>query len=382
MSGKHPKALVIIAVSGRALARSAHRGGWRPTVVDCFADWDTRKLAEACVRVSFRGDGPDPEQVLAAVRGNTAAHAAVVYGGGLEGTPELIEHIAALRRIYGNDAAAVRAAGEPATFFALLDDLGVPHPATRSSVPDDAGRWLCKRKRGCGGGHVRPWRATAEVEAADCYYQAYVEGAPMSALFLADGERSEILGFNLQLTAEPAHGRAFRYGGAVARAPLPAPYARMLEHTVSGITRALGLRGMNSLDFIAGADGPVVLELNPRPGATFELYDGDVRGGLLALHLDACQGRLPRAVPWRRQWARAHEIVYAAHSMVVPSGVRWPGWITDRPPAGERIDAGGPVCSVTALGRNPDRARAALRGRRARVDRWLSEFTTRPTMCG
>ena len=42
--------LVVIAISGRALAQSAVRGGWRVHVLDAFADRDTRAMGEAvCV---------------------------------------------------------------------------------------------------------------------------------------------------------------------------------------------------------------------------------------------------------------------------------------------------------------------------------------------
>ncbi len=44
-------AVLIAALSGRALAACARRGGYRPLVADLFGDLDTRELAEACERV-------------------------------------------------------------------------------------------------------------------------------------------------------------------------------------------------------------------------------------------------------------------------------------------------------------------------------------------
>ncbi len=380
MSAKRPQPLLAVATSGRALARSACRGGWRVRVIDCFADSDTRQLADRCVRVALHHDCLDTQQVLAAVD-DTPLDTAVVYGGGMEAQPDLIDRIAALRTVYGNNSEAVSTVGDPAKFFPLLRRLGVPHPNTVTSAPEDnSGQWLCKRKRGCGGGHVHWWRSGDA--SADCYYQRYVEGVPMSVLFLADGEHAQIVGFNRQFTAPIAGERAFRYGGAVSRPPVAPADIGVLEHAVAALTVALGLRGLNSLDFIAGSGGPEILELNARPSATFELYDADVRGGLLQWHIDAFRGLLPGPLAWRRSWARAHAIVYAEQDIEVPSALRWPGWITDRPCAGERIGAGSPICSVTAPGRDFHAASAALHARQARVAQWLDAFIIRPIACG
>ncbi len=43
-----PPPFLVVAVTGRALAASAARGGHRVAVLDCFADRDTRELAAGC----------------------------------------------------------------------------------------------------------------------------------------------------------------------------------------------------------------------------------------------------------------------------------------------------------------------------------------------
>ena len=47
----------------------------------------------------------------------------------------------------------------PATFFALLDQLGVAHPETQLDPPRDPDGWLSKRIGGSGGAHVLPCSA-------------------------------------------------------------------------------------------------------------------------------------------------------------------------------------------------------------------------------
>jgi predicted ATP-grasp superfamily ATP-dependent carboligase len=77
-----------------------------------------------------------------------------------------------------------------------------------------------------------------------------------------------------------------------------------------------------------------------------ELYDRDVDGGVLALHIRACGGELPSRP--RLNGARAHAIVYAAAALRVPVRIDWPVWSTDLPEAGTMVPAGAPVCSVHA----------------------------------
>ena len=45
-------AVLIVALSGRALAESARRGGYAPLVADMFGDMDTLKAAQRHVRLA------------------------------------------------------------------------------------------------------------------------------------------------------------------------------------------------------------------------------------------------------------------------------------------------------------------------------------------
>ena len=60
------------------------------------------------------------------------------------------------------------------------------------------------------------------------------------------------------------------------------------------------LAGLNSVDFLVADDAVWLLEINPRPGATLDIFEPD-GGSLFALHVQACGGVLPeRVVPRRR----------------------------------------------------------------------------------
>ena len=116
-------------------------------------------------------------------------------------------------------------------------------------------------------------------------------------MFLADGRHAAIVGYN-EIRVQGGTGAArFRYTGAVTVSE--PPVAPAVEDAVQALVPALGLVGLCGLDFMLDEDGRYsVLEVNPRPTGTFELYeDLGVEGpGLFQMHLSACEGRLPRTV--------------------------------------------------------------------------------------
>ena len=84
-------------------------------------------------------------------------------GAGFEGRVDLLEAGARILPLIGNQALVVRRVRDPATFFALLDRVQVPHPPVRFAPPGsaDAAGWLRKDARGTGGWQVWPWVADA-----------------------------------------------------------------------------------------------------------------------------------------------------------------------------------------------------------------------------
>jgi predicted ATP-grasp superfamily ATP-dependent carboligase len=59
---------------------------------------------------------------------------------------------------------------------------------------------------------------------------------------------------------------------------------------------------------------------------------------------------------------RGVRVVYARRALHMPV-LDWPSWASDRPTAGERIDADAPLCTVHASGRDVDAVEARLRER-------------------
>jgi predicted ATP-grasp superfamily ATP-dependent carboligase len=296
-----------------------------------------------------------------------APAAGLVYGSGFEGRTGLLARLARGRPLWGNPPEVVRRVRDPARLFPLLDRLALDHPEVRLSPPRSPAGWLVKRPGGAGGAQVG-YAGRRHPRPGD-YWQRLEAGDTLSATFLADGRRARVLGFNRQWTAPVRPELPFLYGGAVGGIRLPVRLRREIEAGLDALVGATGLVGLNGLDFLLHGRRWLVLEVNPRPTATFELYDPDYPRGLFDRHLRACRGELPGR-PAAPRAARAHAVVHATLPLERVT-VALPGWCRDLPALGTRFEVGAPVCTVHAAAPDPGRALALLRRRQAAVDRRL-----------
>jgi predicted ATP-grasp superfamily ATP-dependent carboligase len=350
--------LVVVGVCARYLTASAHRAGYRVTAADGFGDLDT--LAAAQRLVAIPGAGVDAlTRSVVALAGDSRSSSGLVYGGGFEGRPDLLRRLARHFELFGNPASTIALLAEPRRFFSLLEVLEIPTPEVRYQRPAASTGWLLKHAASNGGmGVYRAGAGTGPAETADSYFQRQVSGPVVSALFAANGRESVTLGFN-RLTSCVVGDRPFCYSGAITDAGLDAVQQERICGYIRRLTRALRLRGINGLDLMLEGDTPLLLELNPRPTATLELYDQDLPGGGLATHVAACQGRLPEQSPDNVGLVRGSRVLYAPCPLEVPA-LRWPAWCQDRPVAGSRIPAGAPVCTLYARGQDGEEVESRL----------------------
>ena len=352
-------------MSGRALAASARRAGFIPLVADFFADADTRLMAAACHKLDdlkrgFRWKTLEPVLHALAERAPSPP-LGVVYAAGFEDRPKLLAKMAERWRLLGNSASVVERIKGPETFFTELARLGVPHPRTVTELPAEQQDWLAKRRGGAGGGHIVTARGGRESARGPLYFQEKVAGRPVSALFVGTGASASVLGFSEQWPA-PTGQAKWRYGGAVRPAEMPPGLEARLMDIVERVALCFGLKGLGSVDFLVNGGEARLLEINPRPGATLDIFDSEALP-LLRLHLDAVlDNRLPTA-SLTLPAASAAAIVYATEPITVSSTVAWPEWTADRPVIGECIDKNRPICTVLA------RAETAPEARRLVMDR-------------
>lgn len=403
-----PPAIVVLGASARAFAVSAAAAGFAVRAADLFADLDLAAAAASCVSVASAPGAasatPYPWSLAAAARSMPAGDP-FVYTGGLENHPRLLAAIAAERPLAGNGPEPLRVLRDWRQVAEAARRAGAVFPETfldPAGLPTD-GTFLVKPAAGAGGRGILPWtHATARFAArepdAAHLWQRIIPGAAWSATALMQAGHGRLVGVARQLVGERwCHASPFSWCGAVTgparlgSSLSPATLAP-LERLAGGLAALSEGMGLVGFDFVVDAAGrPHVLEVNPRPTASMELFE---RRGILRLaadHLAACGIALPIvggrdvASPADVPWAKG--VLFADRAIPVDEPLlarllscaeAWTaaddGWpaIADIPRPGQTLPPGGPVVSVFARGPAAAEALAAVRDRVAAVDRLVT----------
>lgn len=335
-----PEYLLVIASSARMLAQAAKAAGFRPLVIDLFADQDTRACTEACWRV----DSLAKAGITAAVDDFIQRYgvAQVVYGSGFEYCPDSLHYLGSRLKILGNQVDAFIGTQHKEAFFSCLDALNIPYPDVSFDAPASGGDWLIKPHQGQGGIGIERYHAESQPSAS-VYWQRYVEGTQNSVLFLADGKNVQVIGFNRQWTMALDDTRTFVFSGIINDSQLQEEHKVLIVDWLKKLVPVFGLKGLNSLDFIQAEGQSYVLEINARPSASMQLYDQD----LLLRHIKTSQGELAD-YPSVQVGYTGYQIIYAQTPLRIPQPFAWPPWCMDRPEAGALIGIKQPICSIIA----------------------------------
>ncbi|PKM35647.1 MAG: ATP-dependent carboxylate-amine ligase [Gammaproteobacteria bacterium HGW-Gammaproteobacteria-10] len=334
------KPILIIANSGRMLAEAARCSGFIPWVIDLFADQDTLNFSERAFRIEAL-NSPSLKTIVADFSSRHPM-SPVIYGSGLEHYPKALELISRECELIGNDIKTIRLIQQKKLFFELLDHLEIDYPRVSFTEPKGAEQWLVKPESGEGGLGIRRFRAGMPTQ-GNMYWQKYIEGTACSALFLANGKNIRIIGFHTQWCENLNADQPFLFAGVINRCPLSAEQADIIHSWITALVRAIPLKGLNTLDFIIQGERIYVLEANPRPSASMQLYDGDLFGA----HLNACRGILDNT-NFTSHTVCAYRIIYADRSITIPDAFCWPKACRDLPIAGSIIRKGQPICSIIA----------------------------------
>jgi predicted ATP-grasp superfamily ATP-dependent carboligase len=355
--------VLIAALSGRALAELARKAGYRPLVADLFGDADMRRYAHASRIV--RGEltqGPDAGDLMAAlsdlVQQCSSPPIGVVCGAGFEGQPGVLDELAKRWRVLGCASDMVKRAKDPVAFARRCAELDLPHPEICFEPPADRQRWLAKLIGGSGGRHISP--ANVRQPAEDIYFQRRVTGQPISALVAGAGGAARVIGWSAQWIS-PAADAPYRWAGAVQPARIDPDLQAHLADSARNLAVKAAIVGIASIDFLVEGTTWHVLEINPRPGGTLDIFD-DGRGRLFEIHIQACGGHLIEPPHYR--CAQACAIAFAERDIERMPQIRWPDWCADLQPAGTRVEAGAPVCTIRAAADDPDTARGFVEHRR------------------
>jgi len=354
--------LLIVGASARAAASSARRAGFAPWCADLFADSDLRAMVPDAMRCPANEYPHGLANLLA-----SAPMAPWIYTGGLENHPQLIAKMARLRPLWGNGPAALRLCRDPFAIQRILRDAGLPSLQVHSdgSKLSPGCRWLRKPRKGSAGQGISFADRGTGGRSRTHYYQQYVEGAPMSAVFVRARETVRLLGVTEQLIGiDWLNAPAFRYCGNIGPADLAEGMGSELLQIGRVLGNGCGLQGLFGVDFIAKDGRPWVVEVNPRYPASVEVLEMATGMAALSFHRQAFD-RAVCAIPSADSRGEfvGKAILYAPRRLVMPpagvlaglssaemdsrraqTGAKWA--ISDVPETGEAVESGWPILTV------------------------------------
>lgn len=342
----HKKFLIVAAISSRPYVTAAIEAGFDVVAIDAFADVDTLQMAKKAFQVDVINGQFELKQILN-VLGQLDLHecAGFCYGAGFELEPEILTEINKWILVIGNTAEAVKDCKNPQVFFEYCAEFKMLYPEISFEYPNSEKGWVVKSIGASGGAHIRPLSSLDSMSAGNVYYQKIQTGKPVSCLFLANGKNASIIGYNEQWCA-PEESAPYRYGGAVSHAEIDNRSKEIIEVFVQAIVTKLGLRGINSCDFIFEGDQVFALEINPRLSATLDLYRTE-KSDLFAAHMGASLGGRMQSLEIEKV-PKAHQVIYAKQKTSISNHTEWPSWVCDIPQAGSIIETGMPICTVVA----------------------------------
>jgi len=353
---------LVIAASGRMLAKQLQQAGFRPLVIDLFADQDTCQIADDirkvhALTVEEISPAIDELQRIYPVKN-------VIYGSGFEKHPQTLFFLQDKFNLLGNAPEVFKKAQDKAGLFEVLSKQNIRFPEVSFSRPDSGG-WLFKPFQSEGGCGIFVDNFD-DNHHQQGYWQQYQPGEVVSAVFFADGKNAEIIGFNRQWSIKLERGQEFVFSGVCNQAEISAKIQRIIAEWVAALTAHFGLKGINGIDFIVHQNQCYFLEINPRPTASVELYPAE----LVAAHA----GWWSKKTIVRNQIS-GYQIIYAKADCRIPEKIEWSRWVQDRPKCNTIIHKYQPLCSIIASGVDSDQVLSVLAARQKIVENIFQKET-------
>lgn len=354
--------VLVAGFATRHVAQSARRAGYAVYAVDHFCDQDLGWYTEDCL--SFDELAELPEKIVELASRHTVD--ALVVASGAEAVGTAIP-------LCGTPPSKVERFLDKLEIQRFFEGLGVPVPPLAASGRFPA---MVKPRRGAGGWRNAVTRTAEDLRRweeawPDVPYiaQHLVDGVPSSVSCVADGRRARAIAVNRQILrgeGESAHG----FAGSVT--PFSHPLAAEMVACAERICAASGCVGSVGIDFMAG-EKPWAIEINPRFQATLDTVEMAIGESVFAMHMDACRGVIPAAVPAARRVA-VRRILFAGRDMRLNADLSaLAPRIADIPWPGTEFEEGHAVVSVFGLGETEAAAYADLERNTAAARRLIGE---------
>jgi uncharacterized protein len=347
--------VLVVGYNTRHIACSAKRAGFYVESVSHYEDSDLIKCGD--VTRFIRDEFPevitdaDYRSLKALVMGSSYDHA--ILGTGFETLD--------IPRVAGNPPSLSSFVNDKDRLRDKLETLDYPVPQHFDLEDNLSFPIILKPKRGAGGFRNVLVRDIKHLQRSieqyhengwdDFFLQEFIHGIDVSASVLSTGKQALTIAINEQLIGLKNLGPMQRFSFCGSVTPFRTSFAREIEEISNSIATDLGLVGTNGIDFIIGANGPVIIEVNPRFQATLDTIEGSLGINLVEAHIKSCQGELvPRA---RYSRFACRTVYFAEHDFYVKKTCEDQNYM-DIPRKGTFIERAKPVISAIGYGKSRD----------------------------
>ena len=335
--------IVIIANSGRMIAQMAKKAGYNVIVIDCFSDADTQALTVECIKV----DSLALEHIKPAVSILQSRFELLfaIIGSGFECYLPSLNYLHQKLKVLGNKPSVFSSVQNKRHFFSTLEQLKISFPETSFQRPELKDGWLVKPMEGEGGKGVKKFTGLMKKNEG-YYWQRFINGVPLSVLFIANSTNFKVCGFHKQQVIS-INNSEFIFSEVISYPDISDEIKRQLNSWIFSLVKAFGLVGLNSVDFMLENNQCYVLEVNPRASASMQLYGSELIDG----HINSCLDKL-LDIKINLEEFSAYQIIFAETNLIITKNIQWPKWIADIPQEGLLINTGMPICSIIARGKS------------------------------
>ena len=277
------KTLAIIGGCVRALVQSARRAGYDCVGFDRFGDWDA---SIACQMIQVTNWLEILEHPLA---GRITDW---ILAGGLEQSPEIVQLLDQRWDRIGIVWEGLERSCDPGMLSEAARRYGIRMPEWQYSPPVDSNGWLRKPIVGSGGVGV-DWATSPippEMEGVRWIYQRFVPGHPISILYLTMERATHLVGVCFQRLgqAAPDSSSPFGFVGAIGPVELTGSTKNLIEGLGCELSSILEVKGLWGIDAVWNETGLHLIEVNPRPTATVDMYElAGIADSLVGQHVRA-----------------------------------------------------------------------------------------------
>ena len=350
-----PLRVLVVGYNTRHIICSAKRAGFYVESVSHYEDSDLIKCGDVTrfIRDDFPGVITDADYtgVKELVRGLTYDHAILAAGFETLDIP----------RTAGNSPSLSNFVNDKDRLRDKLRSLGYPVPEHFELEDNMSFPVILKPKRGAGGFKNVLVRDKQHLQRSveqyrengwdDFVLEEYVRGIDASASVLSTGNQALTIAINEQLIGLKNLGPMRRFSFCGSLTPLRTSYTKEIEEISNSVATDLGLVGTNGIDFMIGANGPVVIEINPRFQGTLDTVEEALGINLVEAHIKSCQGELIPRAQYNRFVCRM--IYFAERDFYVTKTCDY-AYYLDVPRKGTWIERAKPVISAIGYGKSRD----------------------------